>query len=81
MNELSYVCRKKNPQEIPCEYAIEEFPEYQNPIKVTLVSSLEASLIVIITKKKKWGGGESKYNQFYHVLKKEKWIRKVWQSD
>lgn len=41
MNEFSYICRKiKNPQEIPGEYAIKEFPEYQNPIKVTLVSCL-----------------------------------------
>lgn len=27
-------------QEIPCQYLIEVFQEYQNPIKVTLVSPL-----------------------------------------
>lgn len=33
--------KKETPQEIPCEYAIKEFPEYQNSIKITLVSSLK----------------------------------------
>lgn len=31
----------KMSQEIPCEYVIEEFQEYQNLIKVTLVSPLK----------------------------------------
>lgn len=44
MNERAQPCTViKISQEIPCEYGIEEFQEYQNPIKVTLTSPLKGT--------------------------------------
>lgn len=63
-------------QEIPYEYAIEEFQAYYNPIKVTLVSPLGGMANCDYNQKKK----KDNYNQFYHVLKEggKKCIREVW---
>lgn len=51
-------------QEIPCQYVIEVLQEYQNPIKVTIVSSL-GGMAVVKTKR-------VKYKQFCYVPKEEK---------
>lgn len=54
-------------QEIPCEYVIEEFKEYQNPIKVTLASPLKGTADCDYEPPQK-----VLYSQFYYVLKQDK---------